>query len=95
MKWPRIRKCLHLFEDQSNWLSVAHGERNNVKRHHLYDVSFFFFTSAETLVTKSKTLTNPSDFAVAVDEEFGDFQFPDDFIFDIWGAVSDSKSGRW
>lgn len=55
---------------------------------------FFFFTSAENLVTKSKTLTNPSDFAGAVDEEFGDFQFPDDFIFDIWGAVSDSKSGR-
>lgn len=49
---------------------------------------------AETLVTKSKTLTNPSDFAMAVDEEFADFQFPDDFIFDIWGAVSDSKSGR-
>ena len=65
----------------------------NVKPHHLYDVSFFF-TSAETLVTKSKTLNNPSDFAVAVDEEFGDFQFPDDFIFDIWGAVSDSKRGR-
>lgn len=43
---------------------------------------------------KSKTLTNPSDFAMAVDEEFGDFQFPDDFIFDIWGAVSDGKSGR-
>ena len=94
MKWPHIRKCLHLFADQSNWLSVAHGERNVVKPHHLYYVSFFF-TSAETLVTKSKTLNNPSDFAVAVDEEFGDFQFPDDFIFDIWGAVSDSKSGRW
>ncbi|XP_068676155.1 PDZ domain-containing protein GIPC3-like [Montipora foliosa] len=49
---------------------------------------------AETLVTKSKTLDNPSDFAMAVDEEFADFQFPDDFIFDIWGAISDSRSGR-
>ncbi|XP_074611317.1 PDZ domain-containing protein GIPC3-like [Acropora palmata] len=49
---------------------------------------------AETLVTKSKALNNPSDFAMAVDEEFADFQFPDDFIFDIWGAISDSKSGR-
>lgn len=49
---------------------------------------------AETLVTKSKALDNPSNFAMAVDEEFADFQFPDDFIFDIWGAISDSRSGR-
>lgn len=49
---------------------------------------------AETLVLKSKTVSNPSDFAMAVDEEFADFQFPDDFIFDIWGAVSDGRSGR-
>ncbi|PFX27771.1 PDZ domain-containing protein GIPC1 [Stylophora pistillata] len=48
---------------------------------------------AETLVLKSKTVSNPSDFAMAVDEEFADFQFPDDFIFDIWGAVSDGRSG--
>lgn len=54
----------------------------------------FFFSSAETLVLKSKTVSNPSDFAMAVDEEFADFQFPDDFIFDIWGAVSDGRSGR-
>lgn len=54
----------------------------------------FFFPSAETLVLKSKTVSNPSDFAMAVDEEFADFQFPDDFIFDIWGAVSDGRSGR-
>ena len=55
---------------------------------------FHFVYLAETLVMKSKTLSNPSDFAMAVDEEFADFQFPDDFIFDIWGAISDSKSGR-
>ena len=61
----------------------------------LYLSQFHFILSlAETLVMKSKTLTNPSDFAMAVDAEFADFQFPDDFIFDIWGAVSDSKSGR-
>ena len=29
-----------------------------------------------------------------LDEEFADFQFPVDFIFDIWGAVSDGRSGR-
>ena len=53
-----------------------------------------FYFLAETLVMKGKSLSNPSDFALAVDEEFSDFQFPDDFIFDIWGAVSDGRSGR-
>ena len=28
------------------------------------------------------------------DEEFADFQFPVDFIVDIWGAVWDGRSGR-
>ncbi|XP_076331195.1 PDZ domain-containing protein GIPC1-like [Tachypleus tridentatus] len=38
---------------------------------------------------------NPSQFVTAVDnsdlEEFG---FTDNFIFDLWGAISDAKSGR-
>ena len=63
------------------------------KTEDLFILLLFWFL-AETLVTKSKTINNPSDFAMAVDEEFADFQFPDDFIFDIWGAISDSKSGR-
>ena len=54
----------------------------------------FILCAAETLVEKGKIMGNPSDFAMAIDEEFGDFEFPDDFIFDIWGAVTDVKSGR-
>lgn len=42
----------------------------------------------------SKNRKNPSDFALAIDQDFADFEFPDDFIFDIWGVVSDAKSGR-
>ena len=42
----------------------------------------------------SKNKVNPSDFALAVDRDFSDFEFPDEFIFDIWGVVSDAKSGR-
>lgn len=38
---------------------------------------------------------NPHDFTQAIDgsdlEEFG---FTDDFIFDMWGAISDAKAGR-
>lgn len=59
-----------------------------------FSIVMYFCSLAETLVIKSKPISNPSDFAVAVDEEFADFQFPDDFIFDIWGAVSDGRSGR-
>lgn len=38
---------------------------------------------------------NPHDFAVAIDEsDLGEFGFTDDFVFDMWGAISDAKSGR-
>lgn len=38
---------------------------------------------------------NPSDFAMAIDKsEIKDFGFADDFVFDLWGAISDAKSGR-
>jgi len=49
---------------------------------------------ANTLLDLGKTQDNPSDFALAVDQQLGDFEFPDDFIFDIWGAVNDAKAGR-
>lgn len=38
---------------------------------------------------------NPSDFAMAIDKsDMKDFGFADDFVFDLWGAISDAKSGR-
>lgn len=38
---------------------------------------------------------NPSDFAMAIDKsDIKDFGFADDFVFDLWGAISDAKSGR-
>lgn len=38
---------------------------------------------------------NPHDFAVAIDSsDLGEFGFTDDFVFDLWGAISDAKSGR-
>lgn len=38
---------------------------------------------------------NPHDFTTKVDEsEIKDFGFTDDFIFDLWGAISDAKQGR-
>jgi hypothetical protein len=46
------------------------------------------------LVELSKNKGNPSDFAVSLDESFAEFQFPDDFIFDMWGVINDAKNGR-
>lgn len=38
---------------------------------------------------------NPHDFAVVIDtSDLADFGFTDDFVFDLWGAISDAKSGR-
>ena len=43
----------------------------------------------------AKNQDNTMDFAEAIDSsdlEF--FGFTDDFIFELWGAVTDAKSGR-
>jgi hypothetical protein len=40
-------------------------------------------------------LDNPSAFALAIDgSELAEFGFTDDFVFDLWGAISDAKQGR-
>lgn len=39
-------------------------------------------------------MDNPSDYALAVDSQLGDFEFPDEFVFDLWGAINDAKAGR-
>ena len=42
-----------------------------------------------------KDKSNPSDFAIEVDEsDVKDFGFTDAFIFDLWGAITDAKQGR-
>lgn len=53
-----------------------------------------FSLAANTLLDLGKNLDNPSEYAIAVDNQLGDFAFPDDFIFDIWGSINDGKAGR-
>ncbi|XP_072347021.1 PDZ domain-containing protein GIPC1-like [Scyliorhinus torazame] len=48
---------------------------------------------AATMVDLGKK-KNPDEFAQALDEELGDFAFPDEFVFDVWGAIGDAKAGR-
>lgn len=50
---------------------------------------------AQTIWEIGSKAENPHDFAVGVDEsDLQMFGFTDDFIFDMWGAISDAKSGR-
>ncbi|XP_036613484.1 PDZ domain-containing protein GIPC2 [Trichosurus vulpecula] len=49
---------------------------------------------ATTIFQAGKDKLNPDEFAVALDEGLGDFAFPDEFVFDVWGAIDDAKQGR-
>ncbi|XP_008066007.2 PDZ domain-containing protein GIPC2 [Carlito syrichta] len=48
---------------------------------------------ATTMFEAGKDKGNPDEFAVALDETLGDFAFPDEFVFDVWGAIGDAKQG--
>uniref|UniRef100_A0ACB8F4P4 PDZ domain-containing protein gipc2 n=1 Tax=Sphaerodactylus townsendi TaxID=933632 RepID=A0ACB8F4P4_9SAUR len=50
---------------------------------------------AATMVEAGKGKNNPDEFAVALDEALGDFAFPDEFVFDVWGAIGDAMQGRF
>ncbi|XP_012670829.1 PDZ domain-containing protein GIPC2 [Clupea harengus] len=50
---------------------------------------------AATMVEVGRDKNNPDEFAMALDETLGDFAFPDEFVFDVWGAIGDAKQGRF
>lgn len=50
---------------------------------------------AATMVEVGRDKKNPDEFAMALDETLGDFAFPDEFVFDVWGAIGDAKQGRF
>ncbi|TRY54779.1 hypothetical protein DNTS_004257 [Danionella cerebrum] len=49
---------------------------------------------AATMVEVGREKKNPDEFAMALDEALGDFAFPDEFVFDVWGAIGDAKNAR-
>ncbi|XP_031666135.1 PDZ domain-containing protein GIPC1-like [Oncorhynchus kisutch] len=49
---------------------------------------------AATMVEVGRDKKNPDEFAMALDEALGDFAFPDEFVFDVWGAIGDAKQGH-
>ncbi|XP_032726075.1 PDZ domain-containing protein GIPC2 isoform X2 [Lontra canadensis] len=46
---------------------------------------------ATTMFEAGKDKGNPDEFAEAFDETLGDFAFPDEFVFDVWGVIGDAK----
>ena len=53
------------------------------------------FSTAQTIWELGQSKENPVDFTQAVqDSDLADFGFTHDFIFDLWGAISDAKQGR-
>ncbi len=50
---------------------------------------------AQTIWEIGRNYLNPHEFCEKVNEsEIADFGFSEDFIFDLWGAINDAKSGR-
>lgn len=50
---------------------------------------------AATMVEVGRDKKNPDEFAMSLDQALGDFAFPDEFVFDVWGAIGDAKQGRF
>ncbi|XP_074786134.1 PDZ domain-containing protein GIPC1 isoform X2 [Athene noctua] len=49
---------------------------------------------AATMVELGRDARDPDALAQALDAQLGDFAFPDEFVFDVWGAIGDAKVGR-
>uniref|UniRef100_A0A674GDN2 PDZ domain-containing protein n=1 Tax=Taeniopygia guttata TaxID=59729 RepID=A0A674GDN2_TAEGU len=49
---------------------------------------------AATMVELGRDARDPDSLAAALDSQLGDFAFPDEFVFDVWGAIGDAKAGR-
>lgn len=61
---------------------------------HLH-LHLFSSLTAATMVELGRDKRNPDELAEALDERLGDFAFPDEFVFDVWGAIGDAKVGRY
>lgn len=51
--------------------------------------------AASQIFDLGESKENTMDFAEALDEsDLSEFGFTDSFVFELWGAITDAKSGR-
>ncbi len=46
------------------------------------------------MVDMSKAKASRDDFAVVMDQNFAEFEFPDDFVTDVWSIIQTTKMAR-
>lgn len=50
---------------------------------------------AQTIWELGRNYMNPHEFLEVINEsDIADFGFSEDFVFDLWGAISDARDGR-
>ncbi len=60
----------------------------------MFRVLFYHFIATQ-IWEMGQEKTNTMDFAEAIDNsDLEAFGFTDDFIFELWGAITDAKAGR-
>ncbi|XP_055979746.1 PDZ domain-containing protein GIPC2 [Sorex fumeus] len=52
------------------------------------------FELATTMFEAGNGKGNSEEFSVEINKTLGEFAFPEEFVFDVWGAISDAKQGR-
>ena len=52
----------------------------------------YVHATAQTMVDLSKDKTSLDDFAVNMHSQLGEFEFPDEFIGDVWSSIQTAKT---
>ena len=47
----------------------------------------YYFHAATTMVDLFKDKQDVDEFALAMDEALGEFEFPDEFVLDVWTSI--------
>ena len=56
--------------------------------------SKIFMFLASTVWECGKDKKNPEELITSLNEQLGDFGFPQEFIFDVWGIVLDARASK-
>ena len=84
-----INKLLETF------MGINDSELGKPRNHLFSQIKRTFHISASQIWDLADGKTNTMELAEAIDNsDLEAFGFTDDFIFELWGAVTDAKSGR-